>query len=161
MYLCSWRAHVQLRVFAPILTYLPSPDPAMGRETKGGSRQYSDKDMASHTKLKFRQPGQTSTAEVTSADLRRELLIAERKAQDKKRKAMGLGPLPPLLLDGVAIVDGEAKGEEGGDAKRRKMLESVVGLDRDDDDEDEEEGDSTKNAADAKGKGKAKDDDDE
>jgi protein CWC15 len=132
----------------------------MGRETKGGSRQYSDKDMASHTKLKFRQPGQTSTAEVTSADLRRELLIAERKAQDKKRKAMGLGPLPPLLLDGVAI-DGEAKGEEGGDAKRRKMLESVVGLDRDDDDEDEEEGDSTKNAADAKGKGKAKDDDDE
>ncbi len=32
----------------------PTWDPAQAREVKGGSRQYSVRDMAAHTKLKFR-----------------------------------------------------------------------------------------------------------
>ena len=32
----------------------PTWDPAQAKEVKGGSRQYSARDVASHTKLKFR-----------------------------------------------------------------------------------------------------------
>ena len=35
----------------------PTWDPAQAREVKGGSRQYSVRDMAAHTKLKFRCVG--------------------------------------------------------------------------------------------------------
>jgi protein CWC15 len=124
----------------------------MGRESKGNSRQYSNKDLASHTKLKFRQPGQTSTSDVAQSDLRRQLLIAERAAIDKKRRDRGLGALPELVLPGsLRIENGEAADAEEGEEsrKRRKVLEEVVGLDRDDEDDEDMGGE--------KGKGKAKD----
>jgi protein CWC15 len=84
--------------------------------------------MAAHTKLKFRQQGQTSTEDVKKRDLRAELVAAEREAQNKKRKAEGKLPLevegPP-----AEPVDEEAN-------KRRKLLLEAIELDKDDSDEE-------------------------
>ncbi|KAI9572466.1 Cwf15 Cwc15 cell cycle control protein [Boletus coccyginus] len=111
----------------------PTWDPAQARDVKGGSRQFSVRDMAAHTKLKFRQPGQTSTGEVARKDLRAELLAAEQEARNKKRKAEGK---PPLAVTGGT--DGAAAEDEDA-IKRRKLLQDALELDKDDDDEEEEE----------------------
>lgn len=131
----------------------PTWDPAQAKDVKGGSRQFSVRDMAAHTKLKFRQecssshmnsklstphrqPGQTSAAEVSKRDLRAELLAAEQEARDRKRKAEGK---PPLAVENgsagaiTAPADDEAN-------KRRKLLQEALEMDKDDEDEDEEEG---------------------
>ena len=90
----------------------------------------------------YRQPGQTSTADVKKRDLRAELLAAEAKARNKKRKAEG----KPLLEEDVrmaapieeapkevtpAVEDDEAN-------KRRKLLQEALEMDKDDDEDDEE-----------------------
>ena len=124
----------------------PTWDPAQARDVKGGSRQFSVRDMAAHTKLKFRyvptrawhalihlgaldsQPGQTSTGEVARRDLRADLLAAEQEAQNRKRKAEGKPP--------IAITSG-ADGAGDEDAiKRRRLLQEASELDRDDDDDE-------------------------
>jgi len=105
----------------------PTWDPAQAKDVKGGSRQFSVRDMAAHTKLKFRQPGQTTTSDVKKIDLRAELLLAEEEARNKKRKAAGL---PPLAVENGAV-DEEV-------SKRRKLLQDALNLDKDDDDEDED-----------------------
>ncbi|KAI0302463.1 Pre-mRNA-splicing factor Cwf15/Cwc15 [Multifurca ochricompacta] len=120
----------------------PTWDPAQAREVKGGSRQYSVRDMAAHTKLKFRQPGQTSVDEVKKRDLRTELLAAEAEARAKKRKAAGL-PVEDDLPAPKAIEDEEAN-------KRRKVLQEALEMDRDadsdeDEDDDGQKGDTTEN----------------
>ncbi|KAF8161364.1 Pre-mRNA-splicing factor Cwf15/Cwc15 [Crassisporium funariophilum] len=107
----------------------PTWDPAQAKDVKGGSRQFSVRDMAAHTKLKFRQVGQTSTGEVKQRDLRADLLAAEQEARNKKRKAEGK---PPLEVEDAVPVDDEAN-------KRRKLLQEALELDKDDDDEDEED----------------------
>lgn len=128
----------------------PTWDPAQAKDVKGGSRQFSVRDMAAHTKLKFRyacfteessfgrlintavsfrQPGQTSTAEVAKRDLRAELLAAEAEARDKKRKAEGK---PPLAVENGAAGDEEAN-------KRRKLLQEALEMDKDDDDDEVED----------------------
>ncbi|PIL33670.1 hypothetical protein GSI_04293 [Ganoderma sinense ZZ0214-1] len=114
----------------------PTWDPAQAKDVKGGSRQFSVRDMAAHTKLKFRQPGQTSEAEVSKRDLRAELLAAEAEARDRKRKAEGK---PPLAVEAVAGKEGNAIGQDEESNKRRKLLQEALELDKDDDDEDEEE----------------------
>ncbi|KAI5995344.1 Cwf15 Cwc15 cell cycle control protein [Pisolithus orientalis] len=112
----------------------PTWDPAQAKDVKGGSRQYSVRDMAAHTKLKFRQPGQTSVGEVSRRDLRAELLAAEEDARNRKRKAEGKPPLP-------AVADGTANGggEDEEASKRRKMLQEALELDKDEDDDDEDD----------------------
>ncbi|KAF9036945.1 Cwf15/Cwc15 cell cycle control protein [Hymenopellis radicata] len=100
----------------------PTWDPAQAKDVKGGSRQFSTRDMAAHTKLKFRQVGQTSTEEVKKRDLRAELLAAEQEARNKKRKAEGKAP----LIEDMPV-DDEAN-------KRRKLLQDIE-LDKDDDEE--------------------------
>ncbi|QRW12669.1 cell cycle control protein Cwf15/Cwc15 [Ceratobasidium sp. AG-Ba] len=137
----------------------PTWDPAQAKEVKGGSRQYSSRDMASQTKLKFRQPGQTSVGDVAKRDLRTDLLLAEHEAKNRKRKAAGQDPLPlPPALSGVAApvaaIENGTAGEDDAATKRRKMLQEVLELDKDDDDEEQPKD---------KGKGKApaNDDDDE
>ncbi|KAG2147980.1 Cwf15/Cwc15 cell cycle control protein [Suillus clintonianus] len=111
----------------------PTWDPAQARDVKGGSRQFSVRDMAAHTKLKFRQAGQTSVGDVARRDLRTELLVAEEEARNKKRKAEGKPPLP--LTNGNAT-----EGTAGDEAnKRRKLLEEALELDKDDDDDEKEE----------------------
>jgi len=91
----------------------------------------------------YRQPGQTSTADVKKRDLRAELLAAEAEARNKKRKAEG----KPLLEEDVrmaapieeapkeatpAVEDDEAN-------KRRKLLQEALEMDKDDDEDEEEE----------------------
>ncbi|KAI0988907.1 hypothetical protein GJ496_000634 [Pomphorhynchus laevis] len=60
------------------------------------SRQYSSQDMPSHTKLKYREKGQNSVADIVERDLRVELEDRERKSSHtaKKRK---LVPEPQLM----------------------------------------------------------------
>ncbi len=136
----------------------PTWDPAQARDVKGGSRQFSVRDMAAHTKLKFRfvwnstiaihrsevhsnlscsQVGQTSVGEVKKRDLRAELLIAEQEARNKKRKAEGLPPLEDSQSSSSAPVDEEAN-------KRRKLLQEALELDKDDEDDEEEKEDQDK-----------------
>ncbi|KAI0076378.1 Cwf15/Cwc15 cell cycle control protein, partial [Panus rudis PR-1116 ss-1] len=119
----------------------PTWDPAQAKDVKGGSRQFSVRDMAAHTKLKFRQvvsfqPGQTSTSEVAKRDLRAELLAAEAEARERKRKAEGK---PPLAVEsGSADAQGDADEESN---KRRKLLQEALEMDKDDDESgDEKEG---------------------
>ncbi|QRV84036.1 cell cycle control protein Cwf15/Cwc15 [Ceratobasidium sp. AG-Ba] len=135
----------------------PTWDPAQAKEVKGGSRQYSSRDMASQTKLKFRQPGQTSVGDVAKRDLRTDLLLAEHEAKNRKRKAAGQDPLPlPPALSGVAApvaaIENGTAGEDDAATKRRKMLQEVLELDKDDDDEEQPKD---------KGKGKAPANDEE
>jgi protein CWC15 len=138
----------------------PTWNPTQGRETKAGSQQISKLSLASHTKLKFRQPGQTSSGDLARRDLKAELAAAERVATDKKRKAAGLPPLPPvagssLRIEGAgAEANGEKESEEDEDEearKRRRILEEAAELDRDDSDEEEDKAESKVD----KGKGKA------
>ncbi|EKM81204.1 hypothetical protein AGABI1DRAFT_112890 [Agaricus bisporus var. burnettii JB137-S8] len=150
----------------------PTWDPAQARTVVGGSRQFSVRDMAAHTKLKFRQVGQTSASEVKKRDLRAELFLAEAEAKNKKRKAEGK---PPLPIEGIsASSEAQATVEGGGDEesnKRRKLLQEALDLDKDDDDDDEEEekgekvGDngsaSKKGAADESSEEEEEDSDDE
>ena len=51
------------------------------------SKQYSSKDMPSHTKLKYRQIGQNAPEEIRSRDLHRELHDRERSARSDKRSS--------------------------------------------------------------------------
>ncbi|KAL4079051.1 Cwf15 Cwc15 cell cycle control protein [Scleroderma citrinum] len=118
----------------------PTWDPAQAKDVKGGSRQFSVRDMAAHTKLKFRQPGQTSIGEVARKDLRAELLAAEEEARNRKRKAEGK---PPLL-----VTEGTTNGADDEEAnKRRKLLQEALELDKDDDDEEEEDNEPGNNAS--------------
>ncbi|CAE6354716.1 unnamed protein product [Rhizoctonia solani] len=137
----------------------PTWDPAQAKDVKSGSRQYSSRDMASQTKLKFRQPGQTSVGDVKKRDLRTDLLLAEHEAKNKKRKAAGQDPLPlppalAALTSGatpVAAIENGPSEDEDPASKRQKMLQEALELDRDDDEEDPKAKD--------KGKGKATTDD--
>ncbi|TDL16452.1 Cwf15/Cwc15 cell cycle control protein [Rickenella mellea] len=128
----------------------PTWDPAQAKDVKGGSRQFSSRDMASHTKLKFRQPGQTSTSDVSKRDLRAELLLAEQEAKEKKRKAEGK-PGTTLAMENAPAgpVDEEAN-------KRRKLLQDALELDKDDD-----EGEGDDNAEKKDDEGSDDDSDDE
>ncbi|KAI0774859.1 Pre-mRNA-splicing factor Cwf15/Cwc15 [Trametes elegans] len=135
----------------------PTWDPAQAKDVKGGSRQFSVRDMAAHTKLKFRQPGQTSAAEVAKRDLRAELLAAEAEARERKRKADGK-PAP-------ALEDAPAKPGAGADDesnKRRKLLQEALELDKDDDDDDDDDDAGGEEGGEGKGaKGDADEDDED
>ncbi|KAJ3549473.1 hypothetical protein NMY22_g870 [Coprinellus aureogranulatus] len=131
-------------------SHRPTWDPAQAKDSKAGSRQFSVRDMASHTKLKFRQVGQTSVDEVKKRDLRAELLAAEREAVNKKRKAEGKPPLPVEdSAKPVAAIEAAKEDEESN--KRRKLLQEALELDKDgrgweesessEEDESEEESD--------------------
>lgn len=143
----------------------PTWDPAQAKDTKAGSRQFSVRDMAAHTKLKFRyvqvtispnrrpliafglsrQPGQTSIDDVKKRDLRLELLAAEAEARNKKRKAQGKPPLEEDVRKAAAIEapkEGTSTTEDDEANKRRKLLQEALEMDKDDDEDDEEEKDS-------------------
>ncbi|KZV68527.1 Cwf15/Cwc15 cell cycle control protein [Peniophora sp. CONT] len=133
----------------------PTWDPAQAKDTKGGSRLMSARDMNAHTKLKFRQPGQTSVDEVKKRDLRAELLQAEAEARNKKRKAAGL-PLEDVPVAGAI----EAAPEEEESNKRRKLLQEALENDKDADSDDEEKDEGGDDKMEG-GKGKADSDEDE
>ncbi|KAI6112599.1 hypothetical protein F5141DRAFT_734945 [Pisolithus sp. B1] len=63
--------------------------PARTTDVKGGSRQYSVRDVAAHTALKFRQLGQNSVGEVSWSHLKVELLVAEEEVRSRKQEYYG------------------------------------------------------------------------
>ncbi|XP_018907079.1 protein CWC15 homolog [Bemisia tabaci] len=69
----------------------PTFDPARGGQGRGEkdlsaiSKQYSSRDLPSHTKLKFREQGQGTNAELKARDFRKEL---EEKEKDKDAKGL-------------------------------------------------------------------------
>ncbi|KZT55681.1 Cwf15/Cwc15 cell cycle control protein [Calocera cornea HHB12733] len=142
----------------------PTWTPAQGKTARGNTRQFSARDMAAHTKLKFRQPGQGGAAEVGLRDLRRELEEAEEEARRRKRRAAGLPEVDEGGVGGVRAIEGVAVGEDEEARKRRKVLQEAIEMDRDDDDEVEEEGKEKKEAngdADDEEKEEEEDDDDD
>lgn len=47
----------------------PTWDPAQGKDTRSNSRIYSSRDIAAHTRLKFRQVSESTTRQTQSAGL--------------------------------------------------------------------------------------------
>ena len=68
----------------------PTFEPARGGRGKGEgdlsamSKQYSSRDLPSHTKLKHRQSGQGTADENRERDFRKELEEKEKQAKEKK-----------------------------------------------------------------------------
>ncbi|ODN05448.1 Protein CWC15 A [Orchesella cincta] len=79
----------------------PTFDPAKGGGGRGEkdlsalSRQYSSRDLPSHTKLKYREPGQGTTDEHKSKDFRREVEDRERQSRRDKEKEASRGRVAP------------------------------------------------------------------
>jgi protein CWC15 len=129
----------------------------MGKDARMNTKQYSSRDIAAHTKLKYRQPGQNSKDDLARRDLKLELEMAERESAAKRRRAAGLLPIneenqanekqssTKLLEVGT---DEESK------AKRRKILEEALLADKDDSESDEDS-DDDKRGSKRHGKGKA------
>ncbi|KXJ24909.1 spliceosome-associated protein CWC15 homolog [Exaiptasia diaphana] len=110
----------------------PTWDTARGGRGKGEgdlsalSKQYSSRDLPSHTKLKHRQTGQDTIDEVRSRDLRKDLEDKEHLAQRERAKE---------------------KSGRGGTAEqaKRARLEHAPNLDADDpvDDDDDDNSDES------------------
>lgn len=70
----------------------PTWHPTVGGKDQGGNRvlvpskQYSSKDLPGHTVLKYRQPGQGTSEELSKKDFKQELLNKEKKYFKEKYK---------------------------------------------------------------------------
>lgn len=68
----------------------PTFDPARGGQGRGEkdlsaiSKQYSSRDLPSHTKLKYRQTGQDTTSELRNRDFRKDLDERERNVSRER-----------------------------------------------------------------------------
>ncbi|KAI8370618.1 Pre-mRNA-splicing factor Cwf15/Cwc15 [Radiomyces spectabilis] len=111
----------------------PTFDPARGNDNKAPSFQYGARDLAAHTKLKFRQPGQGTTEEIGDRErLKEELRQAEREYfQQKQKDATATGGL---------ITAGEQT--EEADTQRRRLLVEAEKMAQVDKDEDADASDS-------------------
>ncbi|GAA5828200.1 hypothetical protein JCM11251_002633 [Rhodosporidiobolus azoricus] len=134
----------------------PTWAPAQGKEGRQNSKSYSARDLAQHTKLKFRQPGQGTKTEVARRDLKLELLAAEQDAAARKAKGeRGYVQDQKLLM----LQQKEEATEEEAAAKRRRLLQEAADLDKDDSDDEESEDEAAEKQD--KGKGKAAEEEDE
>ncbi|KAL0080198.1 Pre-mRNA-splicing factor Cwf15/Cwc15 [Phycomyces blakesleeanus] len=108
----------------------PTFDPARGKDNKAPSFQYGNRDLASHTKLKFRQPGQGGADEIGDREaLKYELFQAEREYYETKEKD------GPASMGGRLI--GSNQDEEDPESRRQRLIleaEKAAALDKDDDD---------------------------
>ncbi|GAA5824115.1 hypothetical protein JCM3770_003788 [Rhodotorula araucariae] len=134
----------------------PTWAPAQGKEGRQGTRSFSARDLASHTRLKFRQPGQGTTDEHARRDLKLELLQAEQDAAARKaRGERGYVPDTKLLALQQAHDRAESDAQSEVASKRQRMLQEAADLDKDDSDDDD--GDAGGDEPVDKGKGKAVD----
>ncbi|KAK2143737.1 hypothetical protein LSH36_816g00039 [Paralvinella palmiformis] len=75
----------------------PTFEPARGGSGKGEndlsalSKQYSSRDLPSHTRLKYRQDGQGTSDELRSRDFRKELEEREHGVREKRDRERGRG----------------------------------------------------------------------
>ncbi|CAB0034599.1 unnamed protein product [Trichogramma brassicae] len=114
----------------------PTFDPARGGQGRGEkdlsaiSKQYSSRDLPSHTKLKFREQGQGTTEELAQRDFRKELEEREREVKEKSggRNRMAIEAAPSM------------KEPAAPPSKRQKLEVPAASLDADDPlDEDDSE----------------------
>ncbi|XP_066601962.1 protein CWC15 homolog B-like [Prorops nasuta] len=88
----------------------PTFDPARGGQGRGEkdlsaiSKQYSSRDLPSHTKLKYREHGQGTVEELRNRDFRKELEEREREKETVTRNSSGakrlkLDQVPAASLD--------------------------------------------------------------
>jgi len=130
---------------------------ARGSAEQGGYRRhnpsmaYSSRDLASHTKMKTRQPGQNTSDEVSKRDLKRELDDKEKKVKkdDKKKDE-----------DEEKTLAIKEKGESDDEMDRRsrgkeKAKDKNFNIDADDSDDSDSSSDE-ENGKKGKGKGKGK-----
>lgn len=117
-------------------SHKPTYHPAIGSANQGSFRyhaarqQFSAKDIAAHTNLKFRATGQGSASELAARDLKAELEERERLAKesrDEAKKKAGLLPYAEKTVDANKLLE----------ATDWKKFD-----DSDDDDEDEDGSDS-------------------
>jgi protein CWC15 len=104
----------------------PTFDPARGYDSKAPTLQYSSRDLAAHTKLKYRQTGQLTKEEIEKLDLKEELLKAEREHFEARETSLDNG-----------FVNEDQLAE-----KRRRLLIEAADKDDSDDDSDEDSEDS-------------------
>ncbi|GAA5951071.1 hypothetical protein JCM3765_004672 [Sporobolomyces pararoseus] len=138
----------------------PTWAPAQGKEGRQNSKVYSSRDLSAHTKLKFRQPGQSTQSEVKDhrRDLKLELLQAERESDLRKKK----GERGLVVDKGLLLLEEKERGnrEQEEANKRRKLLQEVADLDKDDDEDDQDDDQEDVDDQGEKGKGKATQDQD-
>ncbi|CAB5378795.1 Cwf15/Cwc15 cell cycle control protein [Rhizophagus irregularis] len=103
----------------------PTFDPARGYDSKAPTLQYSSRDLAAHTKLKYRQTGQLTKEELEKIDLKEELLKAEREHFETNQKGISY--------------DNSVTEEQLAEKRRRLLIEAA---DKDDSDDDDTEEDS-------------------
>eukprot|EP00884_Botryococcus_braunii_P006143 jgi/Botrbrau1/1552/Bobra.0107s0040.1 len=130
----------------------PTWAPAKGGEEQGGnrifapSRAYSAKDQPGHTKLKFRQPGQSNTADVKDRDLQAELEAKELKHFRETRKK----DFEAQRREDIKLLEGGP--DTGQPGKTKTLVPKAVDADdeeaddqasesEDDDDDDDDEDD--------------------
>jgi len=129
----------------------PTFEPARGGRGKGEgdlsamSKQYSSRDLPSHTKLKHRQSGQGTAEETRERDFRKELEEKEKVAKEKKTGAIVREPASAApTVPKRARIEGSSTGGGGGGgggAVSTVNLDADDPVDDDDDDDDDESSD--------------------
>ncbi|KAG0081979.1 hypothetical protein BGZ93_005004 [Podila epicladia] len=122
----------------------PTFDPARGKGSQAPTRIYSSRDLASHTKLKFRQAGQTTQDELNRLDLKLQLQKAEQDHYQKVNKTTKLASgLSNSFKDNDDDEDEVANGtasaaiEESPLERKKRLLKEAERLDKDDSDSDD------------------------
>ncbi|XP_065084637.1 protein CWC15 homolog [Ochlerotatus camptorhynchus] len=112
----------------------PTFDPARGGSGRGEkdlsalSKQYSSRDLPSHTKLKYRDPGQGTTEELRSRDFREELEKRERETKSGGSKAATSAAPSSVVRRAI-----EANSSTGGSSSKRQKVDAAPqNLDADD-----------------------------
>ncbi|GAA5809684.1 hypothetical protein MFLAVUS_003097 [Mucor flavus] len=113
----------------------PTFDPARGNDSKAPSFQYSARDIASHTKLKFRQPGQGTTDEIGN---REELLAELKKAEQEYYEEKDGGVSSSRLI----------KQEEEPNSEKQKLMQEAERLAKLDKEDSEQESDASSSDSD-------------
>jgi len=114
----------------------PTFDPAQGGTGRGEkdlssiSRQYSSRDLPSHTKLKYRVPGQGTEDERKSKDYRRELEEKERIARHEREIESRPGVRDRESSHALAIADTSVQAQPP--PTKKSKSDSTANLDADD-----------------------------
>ncbi|XP_045511589.1 protein CWC15 homolog [Colias croceus] len=113
----------------------PTFDPARGGQGRGEkdlsaiSRQYSSRDLPGHTKLKYREQGQSTTDELRSRDFRKELDEREKEVKAPARrqneppaKKTKADQVPAASLDADDPLEGDSSDSDDSDDDTAALL---------------------------------------
>ncbi|KAF9088753.1 hypothetical protein BGX23_007131 [Mortierella sp. AD031] len=127
----------------------PTFDPARGKGSQAPTRIYSSRDLASHTKLKFRQTGQTTQDELNRLDLKAQLQKAEQDHYEKVNKVAKIGAGLSNSFKDSGDDNDQDQQEKQQDAsetttetpleRKRRLLKEAERLDKDDSDDSDKD----------------------